>query len=208
MRSPSPFIFLFFVCLAFIGPTCHSEPKQTLLYEYDFNDGKIGPEWKNEGGDWAIDNGKVVSRDAQNKDLVLMKALPTDVAVEVEVVSHSPKIDVKFRTHGDPAGGTLHDAGAYSFILGGWGGTISTIARMNEHEPNRVEDKKARFEKDRVYKMKAVKKGGKIDWFIDGVKFLSYDDSSPLAPPQFAYFSFSNWKTWCEFDNLKIYKVE
>ena len=85
MRSPSPFIFLFFVCLAFIGPTCHSEPKQTLLYEYDFNDGKIGPEWKNEGGDWAIDNGKVVSRDAQNKDLVLMKALPTDVAVEVEV---------------------------------------------------------------------------------------------------------------------------
>ena len=187
---------------------CDKEPKLTLLYSYDFNDGKLGPEWKNEGGDWKIVDGKLVSRRAKNKDLVLMKAHPADVAVTLDMLSHDDKIDIKFRTHGNPQGGDLHDAGAYSYILGGWKGKISTITRIDEHEPNRVEDRATKHKKDHWYKMKIVKKGGKIQWFVDGKLYLTYEDKQPLAPPTYAHFSFSNWATRCEFDNLKIYRVE
>jgi len=190
-------LLLLFIC------ACDRD-KLEQVYANDFESGTLGPEWKNEGGDWKIENGRLVSKVALNKDLALTTQLPAEGVIELEMLSHSPIIDVKFRAWGD-IGDDMHN-GSYHFILGGWGGKISTLARLDEHAEDRIEERNTRHKQDHWYKIKVVRRGGTIDWYLDGAKYLSLKDDKPLAYPQYAYFSFANWKTPCEFDNLKIYK--
>lgn len=186
--------------------TCsgNSENKGRLLYQSDFSK-PLGAEWKNEGGDWTVENGTLRSRDAKNKDLVLLKPLPKEATIELEVISHSPQVDIKFRAWGDAAK-NLHD-GAYHFILAGWNNTISTIAPLGEHDPRRVERREA-LKSEHWYTLRLQRQKGRFELFVDGQKFLSYDDREPLDPQVFKFFSFANWKTDCEFKNLKIYSAE
>ncbi len=194
---------LFFMFLLLFVCACERD-RTELIYSADFESGTLGPEWKNEGGDWKIESGRLVSKNAMNKDLVLTAQLPAEGVIELEMLSHSPVIDVKFRAWGDMSG-NMHD-GAYHFILGGWGGKISTLARLDEHAKDRIEERATRHKQNHWYKIKVVRRGGTIDWYLDGAKYLSLKDDKPLAWPQYAYFSFANWKTPCEFDNLKIYR--
>lgn len=184
--------------------SCSDKPKQKLLFSYNFDDGKIGEEWKNEGGDWSVMNGRLHSENARNRDLVLLKPLPAEAMIEVEMISHSEAVDIKFRAWGD-IGGNLHD-GAYHFILGGWGNKISTIAPKGEHDKRRVE-RKAGLDKEKWYKVKVLRSKGKIEMFLDGKPYLTYNDTEPLDPSLYKYFSFANWNSDCEFDNLKIYEL-
>jgi len=176
-----------------------------LIYSEDFEKESLGSEWRAEGGQWEIRGGTLHSTQAMNKDLVLEKALPKEGVIELDMISHSPQVDIKFRAWGDKSG-AMHD-GAYHFILGGWNNTISTLAPLGEHDPRRVEKRQA-LEKDRWYHVKTVRQNGKITMYLDGAEFLNYTDEEPLDPAKFAYFSFANWKTDCEFDNLKIYSFE
>lgn len=190
-------------CLS-VACSGNSESKGRLLYQSDFTK-PLGPEWKNEGGDWQIENGTLRSQNAKNKDLVLLKPLPKEAIIELEVISHSPQVDIKFRAWGDAAK-DLHD-GAYHFILAGWNNTISTIAPLGEHDPRRVERREP-LQSDHWYKLRLVRQKGRFDLFVDGQKFISYDDREPLDAQTYKYFSFANWKTNCEFRNLKISSIE
>lgn len=175
-----------------------------VLYKSDFTK-PLGPEWKNEGGDWTVENGTLRSRNAKNKDLVLLKALPKEAVIELSVISHSPQVDIKFRAWGD-ARHDLHD-GAYHFILAGWNNTISTIAPQGEHDTRRVERREP-LQRDHWYRLKLIRKGGRFDLYVDGNKFISYTDSQPLDPLFFKHFSFANWKTDCEFKDLVISAID
>ena len=188
--------------LALVG--CSDEPKTKLLYSYNFDDGKLGPEWKKEGGTWEVVNGRLHSPRAMNRDLVLTKPLPPQAVIELEMISHSPQVDVKFRAWGDVQS-EMHD-GAYHFILGGWNNSKSIIAPLGEHDPRSAAIMR-KMEKDHWYKIKVVRCKGKIDLYVDGGKFLSYEDKEPLDTSVYKYFSFANWKTDCEFDNLRIYEI-
>lgn len=192
------FAFAFFAA-------CDLKPKLKLLYSYDFEDGKIGPEWKKEGGHWAVKNGKLISKGAKNKDLVLTKPLPKEGVIELDIISHSPQVDIKFRAWGDKTN-DMHD-GAYHFILGGWGNKICTIAPLGEHDKRRVE-RRSSLESDRWYHVKLVRLKGRLTLYLDGAEFMSYDDDEPLNYNKYKYFSFANWKTDCEFDNLKVYAFD
>ncbi|RJO66132.1 MAG: hypothetical protein C4523_13710 [Myxococcales bacterium] len=184
---------------------CSGEPKTELLYTDDFETVQLGPEWKNEGGHWAIRDGVLHSEGARNKDLVLTKPLPPEAVIEVDMVSHSPQVDVKFRAWGDMRG-AMHD-GAYHFILGGWKNTISTLAPLGEHDPRRVE-KRESLQAEKWYHVKVIRHKGDIDLYLDGKPYLHYRDAEPLDPNIYKYFSFANWLTDCEFDNLKIYAIK
>jgi hypothetical protein len=178
------------------------EKKPELIYETHFDTTTLGPEWKNEGGDWIVEDGVLKSRKAVNKDLVLTTPLPAEGVIELRMISHSPQVDIKFRAWGDLSA-DLHD-GAYHFILGGWGNKISTIAPLGEHDTRRV-TREAGLKPDTWYTVKVVRKNGRITMYLDGEEYLSYADKDPLSADTYKYFSFANWKSDCAFDDLKIY---
>ena len=59
------------------------------------------------------------------------------------------------------------------FILGGWHNTISAIARMNEHGADRKTRKDFKVEKGKKYHFRIERRGGHIDWQVDGKPFFT-----------------------------------
>lgn len=198
-------IFLFSVSVFF---ACTSEKKAVLVFEDNFDRAEIGASYEIHGGDWKIKDGKLNSRRAENKNLVLKSVdLPQNGVIEMTMKSNSDDIDVKFNLWGD---GKPHDHGdGYTFILGGWKNRVSIISKLDEHEKNRSEKRKAGLEKGKAYKVKVVRMLNKISWFVNGELFLEYSDETPLKVTDgYSKLSFANWRSDVEFDDLKIYALE
>lgn len=182
--------------------------KVTPLFTDTFDRPEFGPNWQAQGGDWRIENGVVRSMKANNRNLVLTGAgLPDDAVIELTMWSGSDFVDIKFNAWGD---GKEHDHGdGYSFILGGWKNRISVIAKLHEHEKNRVEDRATRLEQETRYRVKVIRIGGKIWWFVNDAIFLAYLDPKPISGASgYKYLSFANWESAAYFDDLKIAKIE
>ena len=197
-----------FILLLFFVFSCTSEKKAVLVFEDSFERAEIGDNYEIQGGDWRIENGKLKSRTAKNRNLVLKSVdLPQNGIVELTMKSHSDAVDVKFNLWGD---GKIHDHGdGYTFILGGWNNRISVISRLDEHEKKRSEKRNANLEKETLYKIKVERSSSKIRWFVNGELFLEYNDETPLKVSDgFSKLSFANWKSDVEFDELKIYALE
>ena len=95
----------------------------------------------------------------------MCRSRPTS-AVEFTTLSRSPAVDTKIEIFGD---GVRHESG-YIVIFGGWNNTISTIARLDEHERGRKEMRRGR-ETDRLYHWTVQRTDGKtVELFIDGEK--------------------------------------
>ena len=56
----------------------------------------------------------------------------------------------------------------------------------------------------RRYHWVITKRGGQIDWKVDGQPFLSWLDPAPLGGESHAYLGFTNWQAQVFYDNLKI----
>jgi len=182
--------------------------KKHLIFEDNFDqNNNFNKQWNIQGGDWHLKNGKLVSTFAYNKNLVLKDiVLPENLMISFDVLSKSNAVDVKVNVLGD---GKIHGHGdGYSFILGGWHNQISVISKLNEHEKTRIESRK-KWQKNKLYHMNIIKIGEKFYWFVNHKIFLARFDEIPLRPKDgYKFFSFGNWKTNEEFDNLKIYKLE
>ena len=197
----------FFILLIFFVFSCTSEKKAVLVFEDSFERAEIGDNYEIQGGDWRIENGKLKSRTAKNRNLVLKSVdLPQNGIVELTMKSHSDAVDVKFNLWGD---GKIHDHGdGYTFILGGWNNRISVISKLHEHKKKRSE-KKEKLEKEKLYKIKVERLLSKIKWFVNGELFLEYNDETPLKVNDgYSKLSFANWRSDVEFDDLKIYALE
>ena len=188
--------------------SCNSETTQTKIFEDSFERAEIGENYTVQGGDWKIENGKLSSKTAKNRNLVLKSVdLPQNAVVELTMKSRSDAVDVKFNLWGD---GKIHDHGdGYTFILGGWNNRISVISKLDEHEKKRSEKRNASLEKGKLYRVKVVRISNKIKWFVNGELFLEYNDETPLKVEDgYSKLSFANWKSDVEFDDLKIYALE
>ena len=188
--------------------SCNSETTQTKIFEDSFERAEIGENYTVQGGDWKIENGKLSSKTAKNRNLVLKSVdLPQNAVVELTMKSRSDAVDVKFNLWGD---GKIHDHGdGYTFILGGWNNRISVISKLDEHEKKRSEKRNASLEKGKLYRVKVVIISNKIKWFVNGELFLEYNDETPLKVEDgYSKLSFANWKSDIEFDDLKIYALE
>lgn len=188
--------------------SCGPEERLVKIFEDDFNRAEIGENYANLGGDWKIEDGKLKSKRAENKNLVLKSVnLPQNAVIELTMKSNSKDIDVKFNLWGD---GKPHDHGdGYTFILGGWKNRVSIISKLDEHEKKRSEKRNAGLEKGKLYKVKIERKFSKIKWFVNGELFLEYFDEIPLEVTDgYSKLSFANWRSDVEFDDLKIYALE
>jgi len=169
-----------------------------------FDRAAIGPDYFTTGMHWRIAEGELWAPEAKNNPLWLKMRLPRDVAVEFDARSETTTGDrtgdIKFEIFGD---GRNHASG-YVCIFGGWGNTVSVIARLDEHGRDRTERKDRKVEPKRTYHMRVERRGGALRWFVDRELFLSYDDPKPLEGKGHDRFGFSSWAADVFFDNLKV----
>jgi len=195
-------------CLALLAAGCTIEKRpEGKPYSDDFERADPGPSWKNTGASYRIDKGELVINGAHNHPLWLTSPIPRDAVIELDAWSNDPAGDIKLEAWGDGksyATSLEYTATSYVFILGGWHNQISAIARMNEHGSDRRQRNDFRVVPGKKYHFRIERRGGHIDWKVDGQPMLSYDDPKPLDGPDHAYLGFNDWEAELHFDNLKI----
>ncbi len=168
----------------------------------------LAPVWKaTTEGKYTIEKGELVVRGSRNHPLWLTQPIPQNAILELDAWSNDPAGDIKFEAWGDGksyATDVSYTATSYVFIFGGWKNTISAICRLDEHANNRKTRSDVKVEQGKKYHFRVERRGGKIDWQIDGQPFLTFDDPKPLTGGDHSYFGFNNWEAELHFDNLKI----
>jgi hypothetical protein len=184
-------------------------PAITEPYVDQFERADLDPSWHNTGGNYRIVDGRLNIAGAENHPLWLRRILPADLVVEVDAMSTSPDGDIKVELFGDGESfdrdGNRYEATGYMFVFGGWANSMSIIGRLGEHDEAVVAKRPApAVTPGRQYHWTITKRGGNIDWQIDGQPFLAFVDPTPLGGPGHQFFAINNWRTDVHFDNLRI----
>jgi hypothetical protein len=175
----------------------------------DFERPELGPAWNATGPEYRVSGGKLTVAGAYNHPAWLRRKLPRDVALDLDAVSRSPAGDLKIELYGDgesfdPDKGSYVSTG-YVLIFGGWQNSLSVICRNNEHDEGRkAERRDIRVEPGRTYHWTVTRRGGAIDWKLDGQPFLSWNDPAPLEGAGHEYLAVNDWESDVSFDNLDI----
>lgn len=173
-------------------------------FEDRFERPEVGPHWWSTGGPWMIRRGELWGAGTRNNPLWLEMPLPRDVAVAFtarsETATGTRPGDIKVEIFGDGRAA----ASGYVLVFGGWGNAVSTIARLDEHGPDRVERRDRRVEPGHTYRMRVERRGRVLRWLVDGEEFLAIDDPTPLSGPGHDRFGFSSWDADLFFDDLRI----
>jgi hypothetical protein len=185
------------------------DPGITEPFVDAFDRAELGPTWNTTGADYRITDGRLTIARAYNHPAWLRRKLPADVVIEVDAMSKSPAGDLKMELFGD---GESFDAdkgsyvsSGYVMILGGWNNSLSVICRNNEHDEGRkTERRDFRVEPGRSYHWTITRRGGQLDWKIDGRPFLAWSDPTPLSGPGHEYLAVNNWESDVTFDNLAV----
>jgi hypothetical protein len=185
------------------------DPAITEPFTDNFDRIDLGATWNNTGADYRIANGRLNVRNAYNHPAWLRKKLPADVVIEVDVMSKSAAGDLKLELFGDgqsaAADKGAYDSTGYVMIFGGWHNSLSVICRNNEHDQGRKAERKDRpVQVGKTYHWTIVRRGGLLDWKVDGQPFLSWTDPEPLAGPGHEYLAINDWEADVYFDNLSI----
>ena len=196
-----------------------SKPERPLssLWVDDFDRADIGDRWINTGGPYRIEGGALTFQGAHDHPLWLRRPLPDDVRIDVDATGLSADGDIKVVLAGDGKSFESEEAvrrdlqyteTGYVFIFGGWHNRVSALVKMREHEwqhdPAVPRSTSARVVPGKTYHWTIVRKGGHIEWDVDGQTFLVRDDPAPLSGPEHCHFAFTGWESAARFDNLKI----
>ena len=182
----------------------------TLLFSDDFNRAQLGDNWRNRGkGHYGISNGTLFSDMGHNENVFLVKPLPKDARIELDVMSETKRIDIKISLYDD---GREHESG-YVVLAGGWYNRSDLIVRGREHDHEAVVRQRVSFEPTgrwvagKTYHWTIIRQGSKLSWYVNNKKYLEYDDPEPLWGPANRYLSISNWESRVHIDNLEIYDL-
>jgi hypothetical protein len=200
---------LFGLALAFF-PGCRAKvPVIDAPFTDDFERAELGGSWNATSDQYRIAGGKLTVANAHNHPAWLRRKLPGDVVVELDAMSKSPTGDIKLELFGDgesfdPDKGAYTSSG-YVLIFGGWGNSLSVICRQDEHGAGRKAARgDIRVEAGRSYHFTITRRGGALDWAIDGRPFLAWTDPEPLAGPGHEFLAVDDWEAELTFDNLQV----
>ncbi len=173
----------------------------------------LGSDWLDTGRTARIKDGRLVLARAYNHPVWLRRKLPRNAVIEFDATTHSAAGDLKVELYGDgesfDSSGSTYLPTSYVVVLGGWDNTKSILGRLGEHEGfvktfrTRENDEPVAVP-GRTYHFAITRKGGRVDWKLDGAAYLSWDDPTPLQGPGHEYFAFSGWESEVSFDNLSI----
>lgn len=195
---------------------------------------RLAENYTSTGGLWRIENGELKSPGVRNNPLWLKASLPQNVAVEFDVRSESPQGDIKVELFGDGsdhATGYVFIHGGWNNSLSiiarldEHGKSLAQLqkdaqaraARLNLPSADlvatgiftpdtrmRVEANPYKVEIGKTYRWRIERRGGLLNWTIDGRPFMTFDDPFPLAGPGHDRFGFSSWDATVIFDNLVV----
>lgn len=177
----------------------------------DFSRAELGPDYLATGPEAAkLVDGALVVELLHNRPVWLRRPLPSDGVVEFDAWTDDERGDLKVEAWGDGRSyysGDLraqYTATGYVFIMGGWKNTASVIARQWEHAPGQPTRADFKVVPGKRYHWKIVRRGGQLEWSVDGQPFLKATDNNPLSGPDHSYLGFSGWETKVHFDNVKV----
>ncbi len=177
----------------------------------------LGPDWLDTGHAARIKDGKLNLAKAYNHPVWLRRKLPRNVQIDFDAVSQSPAGDLKVELYGDgesfDSDKGRYDPTSYMIVMGGWNNSKSIISRLGEH------DEAVKVARDRTgneplvipgrtYHFTVTRRGGAIDWKIDGAPYLAWNDPEPLGGAGHEFFAINDWEADVSFDNLTIRPVE
>jgi hypothetical protein len=191
-------------------PACRAKvPVIDAPFTENFERAELGAGWNATSDEYRIAGGQLAVSNAHNHPAWLRRKLPHDVVVDVDALSKSPVGDIKLELFGDgesfdPDRGAYASSG-YVLIFGGWSNSLSVICRQDEHGAGRKASRSdVRVEPNRTYHFTITRKGGAIDWAVDGRPFLAWTDPEPLAGAAHEYLAVDDWEAPLTFDNLQI----
>lgn len=200
------------------GPACKPRvPTIDAPFSDTFERTEVGADWLDTGQAAKIDQGRLRLVHAYNHPVWLRRKLPRNMQIDFDAVSRSPAGDLKVELCGDgesfdPDKGR-YDPTSYMIVMGGWNNSRSIISRLGEHD----EAVKAARDRQgpeplvvpgRTYHFTITRRGGLIDWKVDGTPYLTWDDAQPLAGPGHEFFAINDWEADVAFDNLTIRPLE
>ncbi len=202
--------------LVLLAPACKQPdpPPVGDAWSDGFERNAIGSDYRATADVYRIKDGALNVSNGYNHPLWLRKKLPENAVIEIDCWSKSPAGDLKLEIWGDgesyAEGRGAYTSSGYDFIFGGWNNSKSEIARGDEHGAEVAARSDVKVEIGRKYHWKIVRKGGRIDWFIDDMAkpFLSYNDRRPFAGTGHEYLGFDDWESDAWFDNLSIRRIE
>ena len=186
----------------------------TAAWTDDFERGDLGSDWLPTADAYQLVNGAVSARGGRNRPLWLRRALPRDAVIELDVWSNTPDGDIKVELYGDGRSfdkdGGRYTSTGYVAVMGGWNNSKSILAKGDEHGKALVERSAPKVEQGKRYHWKLVRRGGRIEWFVDDMTapFLVLDDPEPLDGPDHQHFAIANWQSDSWFDDLRITPLE
>lgn len=183
-------------CLPTFPP---SSPPTAAVVE-TFSDADLTGRYHVQGGTWRVVDGALSTLGDRNLPLWLRAPLSKNVRIEFTSTATSPVLDMKVEVFGD---GIRHESG-YIVVVGGWNNTLSGIARLDEHEGQRVM-RRTRFEAGVKHRWRIERTDGKtLRLFLNGEELAAYVDDKPLFGPRNDRFAFSGWESEVTFDDLTI----
>ncbi len=198
------------------------------------NENTVKEHYWSTGGLWRVVGGELLSPGVKNNPLWLKAKLPQNVAVEFDAKSFSNEGDIKCEIFGDgsdhASGYVLIHGGWNNSIsviarLDEHGAPLQQLVneaqRVAQEKKLPSADLKATgvFQADTRMRVEAnpfpvqigqpehwriERRGSLITWFINGQKFMEFDDPYPLVGPKHDRFGFSSWEAQLFFDNLVI----
>ncbi len=198
------------------------------------NPDTVAKNYSSIGGYWRVENGWLLSPGVKNNPLWLKARLPQNVAIEFDAKSHSPEGDIKMEIFGDGidhASGYVLIFGGWNNSLSiiarldEHGRPLAELERDAQNEakarnlPNanlvetgvfnaktrmRVEANPFPVQIGMTYHWRVERRGSLITWFINGQKFMEFNDPIPLVGKGHDRFGFSSWEAQLYFDNLRI----
>jgi hypothetical protein len=208
-----PFIIVgFAVAVGFgaaVGACRAKDPAISAPFLEKFDRPELGAGWNPTSPEYRVVDGHLNIKNAYNHPAWLRRRLPQDVTIDVDVVSQSAAGDIKIELYGDgtsfdPDKGSYTSTG-YVLIFGGWHNSLSVVCRFDEHGDGRkAERSDVRVQPGRTYHWTVTRRGGTIDWQIDGQPFLTWTDPQPLGGTGHEYLAVNDWESDVSFSNLQI----
>ncbi|MFA6034352.1 MAG: hypothetical protein WC889_15740 [Myxococcota bacterium] len=198
-----PILFLCAISAAFTT-SCSPAVSTSIPFEDNFDRVDLGENWlDNMGGRWEIKDRKLHSNGSQNAPLWLRARLPDNAVIEFDAYTDPNICDIKCEAFAD---GRTHATG-YILLMGGWKNRTSTIARLDEHQQDRLE-KRSDCVPGKAYHWRIERRGNVLSWFVDDKLYLQLNDPNPLKGRGHDRFAFNNWASDVYFDNLRIRELK